>query len=244
MEIKVKSIDLKKVRADAAIAGIFESTKTLTGDLAAINETLNGTVLKLIEKGEIKGELGETTIIYSLGNISSARVVVTGLGKRQEFTKDKLRRAIAEASRLLQKKGVTRIAVGIPDVSAIDITIDGTIQAIAEGAILGTYSFDKYKTKSKKEENRIDSLQIVTLQKPSTSLIEDGVKKGKATAEAINMARDMVNEPANKMTPQIMADTAKRIADKYKLELVVFEEDKMKEMGMGALLGVSQGSCQ
>jgi len=244
MEIKVKTIDIKKVRADAEIAGIFESTRTLAGDLAAINEALGGTVSKLIEKGEIKGKLGETTVIHSLGNISSARVVVLGLGKRQEFTKDRLRQAIAEVSRLLQKKGVSRIAACIPDVSAIDIPIDGTIQAITEGAILGTYSFDKYKTKGKKEVGKIESLQIVTLQKHSLSLIEGGVRKGKAVAEAINMARDMVNEPANKMTPQIMAETAKKIAADNKLELVILEKDKMKEMGMGALLGVSEGSCQ
>ncbi len=243
MEVKVESTDLKKVRADAAIASIFEGTKELTGDLAAINEALGGMVSRLIEKGEIKGKLGETTVIHSPGNISSARVAVVGLGKRQEFTKDRLRRAIAEACRILQKKGVIKIAVGIPDVSAIDITIDGNIQAIAEGAILGTYIFDKYKT-GNKEDSKVENLEIVTSQKHSPALIESGVKKGKAVAEAINMARDMVNEPANNMTPQIMADTAKKIAEKYNLELVVLETDKMKEIGMGALLGVSQGSCQ
>jgi len=244
MEVKVKSLDLKKVRADAAIVSIFEGTRTLGGDLAAMNEALGGTISRLIEKGEIKGKLCETTVIYSLGNLASARIAVVGLGKRQEFTKDRLRQAIAEASRNLQKKGATKIIAGIPDVSAIDIPIDGTIQAIVEGAIMGSYNFDKYKTNNNKEENRIESLQIVTLQKHSPSLIESGVTKGKAVAEAINIARDMVNEPANQMTPQIMAETAKKIAGQYKLELMVLEKDKMKEIGMGALLGVSEGSCQ
>ena len=76
------------------------------------------------------------------------------------------------------------------------------------------------------------------------SRLVSGCNKGRILAEATNLARDMVNEPANYMTPSQMAETAKRLAETYGLELSVLEREQMQELGMGALLGVAQGSQQ
>jgi leucyl aminopeptidase len=118
---------------------------------------------------------------------------------------------------------------------------EGSAEAIAEGAILGLYSFSKYK---KPEYEDIDEILIVAKEGEEVPTIEPAIDKGKAVAQATNMARDMVNEPANYMTPSRMAEIAKEIATKYDLELKIFDREDMEAMGMGALLGVAKGSNQ
>ena len=75
-------------------------------------------------------------------------------------------------------------------------------------------------------------------------ILEQGCYKGRVLAEATNLARDMVNEPANYMTPTHMAEAAKKLGETYGLELNVLEREQMQELGMGSLLGVAQGSRQ
>jgi leucyl aminopeptidase len=121
------------------------------------------------------------------------------------------------------------------------IGLEPSAEAIAEGAILGLYSFSKYK---KPEYEDIDEILIVAKEGEEVPIIKSAIDKGKAVAQATNMARDMVNEPANYMTPTRMAEVAKEIATKYDLGLKIFDREDMEAMGMGALLGVAKGSNQ
>jgi leucyl aminopeptidase len=110
-----------------------------------------------------------------------------------------------------------------------------------EGSLLGLYQFSKYK---KPEHKDIEQLVIVEKDENRIPALERGVYKGKIMAEATNLARDMINEPANYMTPTQLAEIAGEMAGTYNLKLEVFDADEMKAMGMGALLGVARGSNQ
>jgi leucyl aminopeptidase len=121
------------------------------------------------------------------------------------------------------------------------IGLEASAEAIAEGAILGLYGFTKYK---KPEYESIEEMLIVVREREKVPIVEAAIGKGKLVASATNLARDMVNEPANYMTPTRMAEIAKEIAGKYDLELKVFDREDMEAMGMGALLGVAKGSNQ
>jgi leucyl aminopeptidase len=114
-------------------------------------------------------------------------------------------------------------------------------QAITEGALLGLYSFTKYK---KPEYQNVEEIIIAVTEKESVPILESAIAKGKIVAEATNLARDMVNEPANYMTPSRMAEVAEDIASRYNLECKVFDREDMEAMGMEALLGVAKGSNQ
>jgi leucyl aminopeptidase len=116
-------------------------------------------------------------------------------------------------------------------------------QAVAEGAILGLYAFRKHVTKEP-ETGEIEELLIVERDEGKLPQLERGCRVGKVVAEATNFARDMINEPANFMTPSEMAEVATRVAAQYNLECTVLEREQMQELGMGALLGVAQGSHQ
>ena len=243
MEIKVVAGDMTKTKADAIIVPFFEGMERPEGDIATIDKALDGAISQLINQGEIKGKLNEITIIHSLSKLPAARVVIAGLGKQQELSQDKVRGAIAETCRLLRQKGVNSIATMAQGAGIAGITPEGAAQAITEGALLGVYSFRRHITKEA-EYGEIKQLLIVSSDESELPALEQGYHKGKVMAEATNLARDMVNEPANHMTPSQMAETARRLAETYGLELNVLEREQMQELGMGALLGVAQGSRQ
>ncbi len=243
MKIKVASSDIAKMKVDAIIVNFFEGLERPDDDAATVDKALDGAISQLISQGEIKGKLNEITVVHSLGKLPAARVVVTSLGKQSELSLDKVRGAVAETCRLLRKKGVSSIATTVQGAGIAGITKEGAVQAITEGALLGVYSFRRHITKGA-EHGEIKQLTIVDADKNKRPALEESCRKGRILAEATNLARDMVNEPANYMTPSHMAEKAGRLAETYGLELTVLEREQMQGLGMGALLGVAQGSRQ
>ena len=243
MEIEIAAGDIARVEAGAAVVSFFEETKGLDGDIANIDRALGGAISRLVGRGEIKGKLGEINVIHSLGKLPAARVAIVGLGKKGELSLNKIRGAMAETCRHLRKKRVGDIATVAHGVGILDITLESSAQVITEGALLGVYSFRKHITKED-EYGEIRKLSILSHNKADVHLLGQGRDRGKIMAEAVNLARDMVNEPGNYMTPSQMAEVAKKLAQDYGLELTILEKEQMQKLGMGALLGVSQGSCQ
>ncbi|MCJ7764173.1 MAG: leucyl aminopeptidase family protein, partial [Dehalococcoidales bacterium] len=200
MEIKVIAGDATRVETGAIVIGFFKDTESLDGDLATIDKVLDGAISRLVSQGEVKGKTGEITVVHGLGKLSAARVVIVGLGKREELTLDRIRGTVAEACRYLQRKGIADVAVVDVGGDAIDITKEVSTRTISEGALLGVYTFRKHITKEA-EHGEIKTLTIISKSKEDICSLEQGIEKGRILAEAANLARDMVNEPANYMTP-------------------------------------------
>ena len=110
-----------------------------------------------------------------------------------------------------------------------------------EGALIGAWEPDKYKTDPKKSEKQIDSFNIAVAGGDADALSEC-VRLGEVVGEAQNLARDLANEPANQLTPAALAEAAKEMAAKRGLAIEVLDREAMAALGMGALLGVAQGS--
>ena len=243
MEIKAIVGDTADIKAGAIIVNYFEGEKRLEDDTATVDKALDGAISQLIKQGDIKGKLNEITLVHSMGKLPAARVVITGLGKKQELTIDKIRRAVAETCRFLRQRGVDSIVSIAQGAGINDISSEGSAQAVTEGALLGLYTFRRHKTRKENELGEIKQLLIAGNEK-AKPLLEQGINSGKILAEAANWARDMVNEPANYMTPSQMAEAARLLAKSSGLTFEVLEREQMAELGMGALLGVAQGSQQ
>ena len=110
MKIKVITENIARIEAGAIIVNFFEGMEHPDGDIATIDKALDGAISQLISQGEIRGKLSEITIIHSLDKLPAARVVIAGLGKKQELSQDKVRGVVAETCRLLQQKGANSIA--------------------------------------------------------------------------------------------------------------------------------------
>ncbi len=241
MEIKAATGDIVKIKVDAIMVNHYEGMKRPEGAAAAADKVLDGVITQLIKQGDIKGKLNEVTLIHSLGRLPAGRIAVVGLGKKKELNTNKIRGAVAETCRYLRGKGVATLASGVQGAGINDIKTEESVQAMTEGAVLGLYAFRRHITKKEDNFGEIKQFTIVGGEKRQ---LEKAIEKGQILAEAANRARDMVNEPANFMTPATMAEAARQLAKEYGLKVEVFEREKMKELGMGGLLGVSQGSQQ
>ncbi len=135
--------------------------------------------------------------------------------------------------RSLKSKGIHSIALALDEKFRSD---DFTAAAV-EGAILADLENDRYKTDPKKNEKRVDSFAVVGGSQAA-------VDRGRILAEAQNFSRELANEPANVLTPLVLADHAKKMASEYGLECEILDQDRMRQLGMGALLGVAQGSAE
>ncbi|MDY6892181.1 MAG: leucyl aminopeptidase [Chloroflexota bacterium] len=243
MKINVIAGDIARIEVDAVIVNLFEGVDKPGGATGAVDEALGGVISKLISGGEIKGKLNEVTVIHTMGKLESERVAVVGLGKQEKFTYDTIRGVTAAACRSLKKVGAKRVATIVHGAGIGGMDVEKSVQALAEGSILGLYAFREHITKSP-DNGEIQELVIVEHDESKVPVIERGVHLGRILAEATNFTRDMVNQPANYMTPTDMVGMARRVADDWKLEFSVLERDEMEKLGMGALLGVAQGSKQ
>ena len=243
MKIKVISGNITELKVDAIIINLFEGVKSPGGATGAVDKAFDGAISRLIAKGEIKGKLNEVTLIHTLGEIAAEMVAVVGLGKREDFDLDKVRSVTAAACKSLRMSEVKQVATILHGGGAGGIDPNSSAQAIAEGGLLGLYTFRRHITKEP-EYGEIEQLLIVERDESKIPSLEAGVKKGIVLAEAANFARDMVNQPANFMTPANMAEKAQEVAQKWGLGLEILEREDMQKLGMGALLGVAQGSQQ
>ncbi len=241
MKIKVVIGDIAQIEASAIIVNFFEDMEHLDGDIATVDRALDGAIAELIRQGEIKGKLNEITLIHSLGKLPAARVVVVGLGKKEALSRDKICGAVAEACRQLRQKGSASIATIAQGAGVAGIGSEVAAQAVTEGARLGLYTFRRHITREA-DYGEIGEFTVVGASPTELQSLERGCYRGRVLAEATNLARDMVNEPANYMTPAVMAETAKGLAESHGLECRILEQTEMQELGMGALLGVAQGS--
>jgi len=241
LEIQVVVGDPARVKADATLLGHFEGEDRPGEEAAGVDEALGGAIGELIGQGEIKGKLNELTLLHSLGRLPASRVVVVGLGRRSEHTQDRIRGAVGEACRLLRQKGCKSIITMAIGGGIAGVTDEEAAQAVTEGALLGLYSFRRHFT-TEAEYGEVGEIKILAPGEDRLEEMERGSTRGRMLAEAAIMARDMSNEPANHMTPAIMAETAERMAGEYGLGFKVLDEKQMEEMGMGALLGVARGS--
>ena len=243
MKINVLNADVTTIEGDALLVNLFEGVKEPQGATAAIDNMLGGGISQLIASGEIKGKLNEVSLIHTLGRIPLKRVVVLGLGKQSELTLDKIRQVSAVGCRFLQKKGVTSIATIVNGAGVGGIEPATAAAAIVEGGILGLYTFHKHKT-TDEQTPEVAEFSLVEKETAKIPALEQGCARGKIIAEATCLARDMVNEPANLMTPSNLVEIARSVASEEGLEISVLEEEEMHKLGMNALLGVAQGSKQ
>lgn len=243
MKIKVTSGNPVQAQGDALILGYYEDSEMPQYETEVIDQALEGTISNLIRSGEIKGKYKEITTIYTSGKLGVSKVVVVGLGKKSEFTTEKVRTVIAEVCKVIRQKNSENIVTTLLGRGVSNINIGEIGQALAEGAILGNYTFRRYITRTP-DYREIQQIEIMTPNLEEVSALDQGCQRGKIIADATVLARDMGNEPGNVLNPIAMADIARRVAQEYGLEIKVFDHNEMKTLGMGGILGVAQGSQQ
>jgi leucyl aminopeptidase len=239
MELRVDTRPVTKVEAEALVTYVFEQEKPSGGVLGSLDEAAGGALAKLAASSELTGKALETTLLYYPQGLAAQRLLVVGAGKKDKFGTAELRRIAAAAVRALKSRQVKTVAF----VAREGERSAAAAQAIVEGMILANFDSDKYKT-DKKTQSEITSAALAGWDESSRGEAEPGLARGRIIAESQNFARELGNEPSNRLTPRMLADRAAAMAREAGLAVEVFDEKKIADLKMGALLSVAQGSAE
>ncbi|MEK9181209.1 MAG: leucyl aminopeptidase [Patescibacteria group bacterium] len=236
--------DLSTMPAEMLILGHFENEKNLTAAGKTLDKIFEQAITHLVRQEKFSGKLGEVAHFLSLKKIAAPHVLLLGLGKKADFTLEKLRRASSAIIPAIQKYKIKKLALALPPVLPKKASVGDAAQALAESLLLSNYQFLEYKKPEKDGRKMpLEELTFVTSQPGDKAKILKGTNRGQILAGAVNYARDLANHPGNVMTPQTLADEAVKLAKQYKLRFKILEKPEMEKLGMNALLGVNMGSA-
>lgn len=199
----------------------------------ALNAPTEGWVDEVYASGEFGGNAGDLAILHRPKGLKARRLVLAGGGKREKFGDLEWRKLVGAAVRALKCKSLRNLHLVLMGEQASAVAA----QAAAESAILSDYEPDQLKSQEKKRGKRLESFTLV-----AEGDFAGAVERGRIVAEAQNFSRDLVNAPANLLTPLELAARGAQMASEFGLECEILDEARMRELGMGSLLGVSQGS--
>jgi len=188
----------------------------------------------LISAGDLSGKNFETSWLHKPAGLKTKRLLLIGGGKAKKFTASDLRKLAGAAVRALKLRNLRSLAFAAPQ----DIPAEQAVRAVVEGAIVGDFDPDTYK--SDRKDQKIDSLTVVA--SGDQAALQRAMDEARTVAESQNFTRELVNEPSNRMTPTVLANRAQEMAKETGLKCEVYGADKIKELKMGAFWGVAQGS--
>jgi leucyl aminopeptidase len=208
MQIENTTGPYQEVDVQALAIAIFKDEKADDGFLKDLDAITGGVIRSVIESEELKGKEAETVYLHLMNNndIKARRLLLVGVGDRDEYTTTQASQMAGTAARALRGKNAKSIAI----VPRLEGKAEDIGSVVVEGAIMGLFEPDKYRT-SDKEERNIERLVVVIDGADETDL-KRGVERGKSIGESVNFTRDLANEPGAYMTPTIMAERAREVA--------------------------------
>jgi leucyl aminopeptidase len=235
MKISVKRGSLAEQKVDALIVGVPLGTKSLRGDLLATDRATGGAIKVALARSEFDAEAGQLTFADTRKG-SAFRVVVVGLGAKGKIDGPLLRDAAAVAALHCAKAHYKSAAILLP-------RAENDCAAFAEGLRLSTYDEGLYRTgKRRRNFNPLQRVLLI-IGDGELDVAKEGLRRGEAFAAGTLLARDLVNEPANRLRPRDMAARARALARQYShLRCTVWGEKRIEKEGMRGILGVGRGS--
>jgi leucyl aminopeptidase len=227
VRVEVTNTPLAEVEADLVAVMLFEGEE--------LPEPLAGAP----GAEDVKGGYRKTALLHPE---APGRVLVVGLGDRDEFDPERARVAAALAAKQASSLEAGSLALAAPEYD------EGSVVAAAlvEGAILASYRFDRFKSKTEDDDEgadgdkRLESLTLV-----GDPELGEAVEAARVTAEAANRARELQDLPGNVVTPSYLADRAEALAEEHEsLSCEVLGREEIAEQGMGGLVAVSQGTAE
>lgn len=225
---------------DALAVVVFKGERPSSADIKELDTLSGGQIAAVIKSEEFKGEKGDLALLRLTpkGKLKASRLLLVGGGERKEYKAFEVAAAAGAATRSLRKSNAKSFAF-FPRFGG-DAT--DAAQNSVQGAITSQFELDKYKTKDKNTKS-VDKI-VVYVPGAKTADLARGLKRGTVIGDSMNFTRDLANEPANILPPTEMAKRAQAMAKEVGLKYEVFDEAKMKKLGMNSLLSVSLGSEQ
>lgn len=232
------------VLCDTLIISLYDGVMGPVGIAGSIDQVLCGQISAIIREQPDCTKYGKTTIVHTFSGLGCKRIILLGLGNQEKLTMDRLRNLSAIAMRLAMTLGSNTVGSIVHGHDSMKSSMSQIVQMLVEGTILGIYKFNQYKTQIDDDKPSIQKVVIIDTDKSNIDIIEQAIKKGVIIGEAVNLARDLVNHPANHMTPTKMAWHASEIAKQTNMEVTILDREQMQKQGMHALLAVARGTTE
>ena len=232
--LSLTSTAADRVKADLLAVPVFEERELGPG-AQSVDDALGGGLAEFMEEVDFSGKRGETLPVPTNGRLGAKAVVLVGMGARDDVHPDALRRAGAALAR--RAKTVRTVATTLLDTAPEDSDGEANAQALAEGVVLGSYQFLRYKGDTK--PSRLERVLVVGR---GGARVRNALERGSLIGGAVRWARDLVNEPAGAKAPADIAETAKKIARTAGLKAKVYAGEQLERERFGGVVGVGQGS--
>lgn len=247
MKVTLYTDDLRDAPVDLLAVGVFSDEPDRGLAFSHLNRGLDGALERAVRDEDFTGKTGQTLVFNVGGGMVAKRVLAYGYGERDKYTPESARQFAGVASRVCQRVGARSCAMALTvgDVPTPAGRVVHLVRALAEGALIGSYSFSEYITKDRKEsplkDVRIAFVADDVLGVKGATL-RAAVLRAQAVAEAVCFARDLVNEPANTLTPIELTERVRRMCKDKNLGFRFLGQRDLEKQGMGLLLGVARGS--
>ena len=205
---------------------------------ARFDEQSGGQLSRALDMSDFKGKARSLVEIVAPSGRENSRVLLAGIGKADEMSQTDAELLGGEIFAKLNTSASRTAAVMVDDIDGLTISPATLMARMAFGARLRDYKFDKYKTKKKDDKKGLTAL---TFGAEGHEDANRAFQPLESVARGVHLARDLVNEPANELTPADFAKRCRKLGD-IGLEVDVLREKEMKTRKMNALLGVGQGS--
>ena len=225
-------------KSGSIVVGVLEDRK-LTSSAQKLDQDSSGTLTRAIGASRFKGRKDDSLSVLAPAGLPVERVVLLGLGKPNALDAGAYQNLGGRAVAQLNGAGEENAQLVVDAIDGSKVSAADAAAEVAYGARLRSYRFDKYRTKEKPEQK--PSLKTLTIAVAGASKAKAKFAALEKVAEAVFFTRDIVSEPANIKYPETLADDARGL-EKLGIEVEVLGRKEMRKLGMGALLGVGQGS--
>ena len=272
MDYTIKTVDPLAEPVACAIVGVFQDDPLPT-TTQRLNDATEGLLERLLQEGDLSGELGETVMLHRPTGTMCERVLLVGCGESDKFSAGAFIKATQATGRALQKSGTTEAVSFLTELPLNQDTAWAVRQTvmILEDIL---YTFDEFKGKGQSSDTVRDTARDTVRQRPAerpsqaadpkrnrmsrlvihtealagrtskTDPLNEAIRQGQAIAAGMRLTKDLGNLPPNVCTPSYLAERAQALAKQHALKVTVLDEADMEKAGMGALLSVTRGSEQ
>jgi len=242
MEFVVKNTKASAIKAATLVLPVGEGL-VLGNTAQNIDEASAGAIATVLKRGDLQGKPGQTLLLQQLPGIKAERVLLVGTGKADELDTRQWRKVVAAMSGALKNLGGSDAAIALQDVQIKGRDAYAGTRILVEVLASGQYVFDQFK--SKKADPRPLNRIILLSDKAEQAQVEQATNHAQAITAGMDFTRDLGNLPPNICHPSYIAEQARQLGKRFKgLKVEVLDEKKLRELGAGSFLAVSQGSDQ
>lgn len=243
MDYSAKSESLDSLSTPCAILG-FHQKRKLTPAAQALDDKLDGLLSKLLKRDDIEGKAGDVLSVPHLPGDDIDRVILVGLGKKEELKAGNYRKALAAAAKALKDSNAKQATSFLHEAEVEGHDAHWSIRQLVEIVEASLYRFTQMKSEAENHKPRLAKLTFAVTGEEAVAAAKSAIEQGQAIAHGMSLAKELANLPGNICTPTYLAEQAEKLGKKHKhkLKVDVLEEKELDKLGMGAFLSVSKGS--